>query len=177
MENASTAVAPAQHPSHLLHERLRQSNNESLRLPRVLQQLRVQYGLHRRPLHMSSWPDAVWQHLHAARQRFANCGACGHVCSDPMVCWLGGSYPDTAPRLIAPTSMSIVTSQRPTLSWALASGTDGVHVQVCTDRTCAVPVAEFEGCEVRENGAAVGMSRRSGAGLASGAHAASTRPE
>ena len=33
-------------------------------------------------------------------------------------------------------STSTVTSQTPTLHWALASGTDGARVQICHDRAC-----------------------------------------
>jgi len=49
------------------------------------------------------------------------------------------------PRQIAPLSTSIVTSQRPLLRWALASGTDGAEVMLCRDRamttTCQVITA------------------------------------
>lgn len=41
-----------------------------------------------------------------------------------------------APRPIAPLSTATVTSQRPTLRWALGRGTDGAAVQICADRAC-----------------------------------------
>ncbi|HTB58463.1 MAG TPA: FG-GAP-like repeat-containing protein [Polyangia bacterium] len=50
----------------------------------------------------------------------------------------------TSPRLIAPLSTATVTSQRPTLRWALAAGTDGAHVQICRDRACSVEVTSFD---------------------------------
>jgi hypothetical protein len=49
-----------------------------------------------------------------------------------------------APRLIAPLSTATVTSQRPTLRWSLAAGTDGAHVQICRDRACTVEVTSFD---------------------------------
>jgi len=48
------------------------------------------------------------------------------------------------PRLIAPLSTSTATSQRPTLRWSLAAGTDGAFVQICRDRSCASPVTTLE---------------------------------
>jgi FG-GAP-like repeat/FG-GAP repeat len=48
------------------------------------------------------------------------------------------------PRLIAPLSTASVTSQRPTLRWALAAGTDGVHVQICRDRACTIELTSFD---------------------------------
>jgi hypothetical protein len=49
-----------------------------------------------------------------------------------------------APRPVAPVSVSFVTSQRPTLRWALPAGVDGAQVQVCADRACARPLLTFE---------------------------------
>ena len=49
-----------------------------------------------------------------------------------------------APRLIAPLSTSTVTSQRPTLRWALAAGTDGARVDICRDRACTKPLVSFD---------------------------------
>jgi hypothetical protein len=48
-----------------------------------------------------------------------------------------------APRLIAPLSTATVTSQRPTLRWALADGTDAVQIDICRDRACSTPVTSF----------------------------------
>jgi hypothetical protein len=47
------------------------------------------------------------------------------------------------PRPIAPLSTATVTSQRPTLHWALAADTDGAQVEICHDRACAQVVATF----------------------------------
>jgi hypothetical protein len=55
--------------------------------------------------------------------------------SDPML---------TAPRPIAPLSTSTVTSRRPTLRWALASGTDGARVEICRERACTHVVATLD---------------------------------
>jgi FG-GAP repeat/FG-GAP-like repeat len=55
-----------------------------------------------------------------------------------------GQVAMTSPRLIAPLSTATVTSQRPTLRWALAAGTDGAHVQICRDRACGVEVTSFD---------------------------------
>lgn len=57
---------------------------------------------------------------------------------DAGFAWSGGAcVPVAAPRPVAPLSTATVTSQRPTLRWALASGTDGARVQICRDRGCA----------------------------------------
>jgi len=54
------------------------------------------------------------------------------------------SGPPAAPRPIAPLSTATVTSQRPTLRWVLAAGTDGAHVEICHDRACAKMVTSFD---------------------------------
>jgi hypothetical protein len=41
-------------------------------------------------------------------------------------------------------SSSHVTSQRPTLHWQLATGSDGAHVQLCHDRACTSIITEFD---------------------------------
>ncbi len=48
------------------------------------------------------------------------------------------------PRPIAPLSTATVTSRRPTLRWALASGTDGARVEVCSDRACTAILASMD---------------------------------
>jgi hypothetical protein len=48
-----------------------------------------------------------------------------------------------SPRPIAPLSTSTVTSQRPTLHWALAPGDTGAQVDVCRDRACTDIVVTF----------------------------------
>jgi FG-GAP-like repeat len=55
-----------------------------------------------------------------------------------------GSGAPAPPRLIAPLSTATVTSQRPTLKWQLANGTDGAHVQICRDRACTSEVTAFD---------------------------------
>ncbi|HEY8089012.1 MAG TPA: FG-GAP-like repeat-containing protein [Polyangiaceae bacterium] len=50
----------------------------------------------------------------------------------------------TAPRPIAPVSVSYLTTRRPTLQWKLAPGSDGARVEVCSDRPCTQPVTTFD---------------------------------
>jgi len=52
--------------------------------------------------------------------------------------------PGAAPRLLAPLSVSTVTSQQPTLRWELPPGADGAHVEICADRACTKHVATFD---------------------------------
>jgi hypothetical protein len=66
-----------------------------------------------------------------------------------------------APRPIAPLSTATVTSQSPTLHWALAPATDGAQVDVCRDRACATLVTTF---------AASGASGAPPAALAAGVY-------
>jgi hypothetical protein len=47
------------------------------------------------------------------------------------------------PRAVAPLSTANVSSHAPVLRWLLAPGTDGARVDLCSDRTCAVPVTSF----------------------------------
>ncbi len=90
----------------------------------------------------------------------SNCGACGTRCTAAPangvpVCTASactfncnaGYYRSgasclaiPAPRPIYPTSTSLVTSACPVLRWSLASPTDGVELQVCRDRACAMVV-------------------------------------
>lgn len=49
-----------------------------------------------------------------------------------------------APRPIAPLSTATVTSQSPVLKWALASGDDGVLVDLCGDRACTTSIVSFQ---------------------------------
>jgi hypothetical protein len=48
-----------------------------------------------------------------------------------------------APRPIAPLSTATVTSQTPSLHWALPAGETGAHVDLCEDRACATLVTSF----------------------------------
>lgn len=68
-----------------------------------------------------------------------NCGGCGRACGATATCRLGSCVAVlNPPRAIAPMSTATVTSQRPTLRWQLASGTDGAEVELCRDRACTV---------------------------------------
>ena len=67
--------------------------------------------------------------------------------------------PITPPRALAPLSTATVTSQLPTLKWALASGDDGAVVEICRDRACTESVVSF---------AATGSSGAPPAALAAG---------
>jgi FG-GAP-like repeat len=48
-----------------------------------------------------------------------------------------------APRLVSPLSPLRVTSQRPTLSWELPPGVEGVQIQLCRDPCCANVLETF----------------------------------
>lgn len=49
------------------------------------------------------------------------------------------------PRLVAPLSATVVTSNRPELRFALAAGTTSAHVQVCADRACTTELWHGDG--------------------------------
>jgi hypothetical protein len=72
-----------------------------------------------------------------------NCGACDRACGTSESCTAGACVAPVTPRPIAPLSTAIVTSRRPLLRWALASGTDGAAVEICRDRACTVVVTSF----------------------------------
>lgn len=67
--------------------------------------------------------------------------------------------PVVPPRQVSPPSASVVTSQRPTLRWELATGSDGALVELCRDRAmssgCLEPIAA-SGDRVRPPPLAVG---------------------
>ncbi|MDP3220137.1 MAG: FG-GAP-like repeat-containing protein, partial [Deltaproteobacteria bacterium] len=73
----------------------------------------------------------------------ANCGACNRACAASESCTAGACVGPVTPRPIAPLSTAIVTSRRPLLRWALASGTDGAAVEICRDRACTGVVTSF----------------------------------
>lgn len=73
--------------------------------------------------------------------------------------WIGDVGPPP-PRAIAPLSSATVTSRTPTLRWALHTGTDGAHVELCRDRALSIACASFD---------AAGSSGRPSAPLAPGA--------
>ncbi|MFO0686222.1 MAG: VCBS repeat-containing protein [Sandaracinus sp.] len=63
------------------------------------------------------------------------------------------------PRSLAPLSTSTASTRRPTFHWELAAGTDGAHVEICSDRACATSITSFD---------AVGTSGAPSADLPSG---------
>ncbi len=71
-----------------------------------------------------------------------------------------GVAPINAPRPILPGSTSTVTSQRPSLRWSLAAGTDGADVQLCRNRAMTASCAAML--------SAAGTTIRPGSALASG---------
>ncbi|MDB4930131.1 MAG: uncharacterized protein JWM10_2615, partial [Myxococcaceae bacterium] len=73
-----------------------------------------------------------------------SCGSCSAVCAAGQSCVANACVTLTAPRLLAPLSTATVTSRRPTVRWALASGTDGARVQFCRDRACATVLATID---------------------------------
>src|SRR5579863_4005663 len=54
------------------------------------------------------------------------------------------SPPLAAPRPLSPLSTATVTSQTPTLRWALAPDEDGAEVDICRDRACTTRVTTFQ---------------------------------
>jgi hypothetical protein len=56
-------------------------------------------------------------------------------------------------RAIAPSSMGVVTSARPTLRWSSAPTANHTHVEICADRSCGRVLASIDarGTEARPN--------------------------
>lgn len=94
----------------------------------------------------------------------AHCGRCGNPCpavaNGTRTCSSGtcgfdcdaGYAPSgstcvsiPAPRLVAPLSTAVVTTQRPTIRWALAAPATGGHVQICAERACTSIEHEGDG--------------------------------
>jgi hypothetical protein len=71
-------------------------------------------------------------------------GACGFACDAGYVKIGAGCVAIPAPRPVSPLSTSCVTSRSPTLTWALAAGTDGARVEVCAERECATIVRTLD---------------------------------
>ena len=69
----------------------------------------------------------------------AGCGPCGRVCSEREVCVSDVCVPraGSPPRLVGPSSLGRLTTQRPTLRWRLPAGERTARVMVCRDRACA----------------------------------------
>ncbi|MEI8258738.1 MAG: FG-GAP-like repeat-containing protein, partial [Deltaproteobacteria bacterium] len=63
------------------------------------------------------------------------------ACGAALLAACGGA--GSAPRLIAPLSTATVTSQRPTLRWQAAAGSD-VSVEICGDRACTRVEQRFD---------------------------------
>jgi len=90
-----------------------------------------------------------------------HCGACDTPCAPPpdaiaacvasactFTCVPGfareGEACVQAPRLVAPTSGAAVTTQQPTLRFALPAGTTTARLEICAARDCATPVATLD---------------------------------
>ena len=68
---------------------------------------------------------------------------CGIACNAGFA-MLGANCTLAPPRQIAPLSASVVSTLTPTLHWLLAAGTDGAHVQVCSDAACTSVLQQFD---------------------------------
>jgi len=62
----------------------------------------------------------------------------GYVWQDPAC------VPAPPPRQMAPLSGSLVTTRLATLRWALVTGTDGAHGELCRDRACTTVITTFD---------------------------------
>jgi len=87
--------------------------------------------------------DSVFNYrvMRAATRLLVLTAALVGACRDRPVIVDGGN---AAPRLISPLSTATVTSRQPMLSWALPSGADGAHIQICRDRACTTEIASFD---------------------------------
>ncbi len=87
------------------------------------------------PAHCGSSCSPCPTHANAT----ASCpsGTCVYTCASGFVSDGAGNCTPAPPRPIAPISVSMTTSRTPTFKWALAAGTDGVHLDVCPTRACA----------------------------------------
>ncbi len=96
----------------------------------------------------------------------ANCGTCGHdcralaptgasgvscassacvfTCPSGTAVLAGACAPIAAPRPISPLSTGSASSRRPLFTWALAAGSDGAHVEICSDRACTTSITAFD---------------------------------
>lgn len=63
----------------------------------------------------------------------AHCGRCNNACATGTSC-VDGACETRPPRPLAPLSTSTVTSQQPTLRWAVGANTEGTRVLLCRDR-------------------------------------------
>jgi hypothetical protein len=81
----------------------------------------------------------------------AHCGRCNNACATGTSC-VAGACETRPPRPLAPLSTSTVTSQQPTLRWAVGANTEGTRVLLCRDRAmtrgCLMPL-DATGASVR----------------------------
>ena len=70
------------------------------------------------------------------------CGSCALSCGAEQRCLGDVCTPrsDGVARPLAPESLGLVTSQRPTFRWVLPARVEGVRLQVCRDRLCRAVV-------------------------------------
>src|SRR5262249_39138646 len=73
----------------------------------------------------------------------AHCGTCDHACAAGEGCFASACQPIAPPRLVAPLSTATVTSQTPTLRWALPEGVGGAQIEICRHRACTRSVGTF----------------------------------
>ncbi len=66
--------------------------------------------------------------------------ACG---TTNQACNAGTCVTIAAPRPVAPLSTALATSQMPTFHWALATGTTGAQVDICSTRACGTVLQTF----------------------------------
>lgn len=64
-----------------------------------------------------------------------HCGACGVACAPDESCTAGACV-SRAAMPVGPMSGSLVTTPTPRFVWRLASGVDGVVIEVCATRAC-----------------------------------------
>ena len=70
----------------------------------------------------------------------------GTPCGAPnQACNAGACVTVAAPQPIAPLSTALVTSQQPTFRWALAAGTTGAQVDICSTRACTTVLQTITG--------------------------------
>jgi hypothetical protein len=90
-----------------------------------------------------------------------HCGACGTPCTPPadaiaacvasactFTCLPGfardGEACVPAPRLVSPSSGATATTRRPSLRFALPTGTASARLEVCAERSCATPLVTLD---------------------------------
>ncbi|MEO6951149.1 MAG: FG-GAP-like repeat-containing protein [Polyangia bacterium] len=66
-------------------------------------------------------------------------GSCGVDC-DAGYAPSGTTCDIAPPKNLAPASGVLTPDTAPTFAWTLAAGTNGAHLEICSDRTCTTPV-------------------------------------